>query len=88
MLKRLTIACVMMLGLLGGCDRTESDWKQAKDSNTVPAYTDFIAKHPQAVHVEEARAAIEDFDWNAANTGNNIDALNAYLFKPHAKSRT
>jgi hypothetical protein len=67
--------------LLGGCDRTESDWKQAKDSNTAAAYTDFIAKHPQGSHVDEARAAIENLDWDTAKAADTTDAYTAYLAK-------
>jgi hypothetical protein len=61
----LIVPGALSLGLIG-CDRTESDWKRARDSKTVPAYTDFIGKHSQRAHVDEAKAAVENLDWDAA----------------------
>jgi hypothetical protein len=84
--KKLAIVGVMSLGLLCGCDRTESDWKQAKDSNTVPAYTDFLAKHPQSLHVDEARGSIDELDWIDAKTKNTFDAYNGYVAR-HADGK-
>jgi hypothetical protein len=65
--------------LLAGCGTTERDWKVAKDVNTAPGYADFLAKHPQGSHVDEARAAIDEIDWTSIKTKNTSAGYNKYL---------
>jgi hypothetical protein len=58
-----------------GCNRVVSDWDHAKQANSVPAYTDFISKHPNAAQVEEARLAIKGIALKAAITGGDVATL-------------
>jgi len=58
-----------------GCNRVESDWDHAKQANSVPAYTDFISKHPTAAQVEEAKLAIKGIALKAAITGGDVATL-------------
>jgi hypothetical protein len=58
-----------------GCNRVESDWDHAKQANSVPAYTDFISKHPTAAQVEEAKLAIKSIALKAAITGGDVATL-------------
>ena len=67
--------------LIAGCDRVESDWKKAAQSNTAAAYGEFLAKHPKSAHVNEAKKLIDDLDWQDAKTKNSIDAFANYLNK-------
>jgi hypothetical protein len=78
--EKLQISLVLLL-IVGsaGCNRTENDWKQAKESNTVPGYADFITKHPQAAHIDEARTAIESLDWNSAKESNSVPGYTAFI---------
>ena len=69
----------ILLILAVGCDRTERDWKQVKEANTASAYTDFLAKHPTGLHVDEAKSSIDGIDWTAATTDNTFDAYGLYL---------
>jgi hypothetical protein len=57
------------------CNRVESDWEHAKQASSVPAYTDFISKHPTAAQVEEARLAIKGIALKAAITGGDVATL-------------
>ena len=71
---------VLVISLaLSGCDRTESDWKQAVASNTVPAYTDFLTRHAQGPHVDEAKTAIENLDWASATMANTTEGYSGYI---------
>jgi hypothetical protein len=74
---------------MSACDRTESDWKQAKDSNSVPAYTDFLSKHSQSVHTDEAK---EFLAWNALSANSTVSELNQFLKQfpngPHSAEAT
>jgi outer membrane protein assembly factor BamD (BamD/ComL family) len=79
---RLIVLLLFLLAALVGCSRTESDWKQAQATNTVPAYTDFIAKHPDAtVHVPEAKKAIEELNWQVAKDVNTVAGYKEFITK-------
>lgn len=71
---------------LTACDRTESDWKAARQANTVMAYEGFLDKHSQGRHVDECRQAIDGLAWKETQTRNTIDAFKAYLTK-HPQGR-
>jgi hypothetical protein len=87
-LRRMSASVLIMTTiLLMGCDRTESDWKQAKDANTVAAYANFIAKHPQGPHVDEANAATESLEWNAAEGSGSPDAFLDFYNRHPATTR-
>lgn len=73
----LFILAAIVAGLCG-CDHTESDWEKATQSNTTAAYRDFLAKHPQGTHVDEANSRIDDLDWKEALTKDTIEAHEAY----------
>lgn len=78
---RQTLATLLVLvtTFFAGCGTTERDWKQAKDANTASGYSEFLAKHPQGAHVEDARAAIEEIDWTSAKAKNTSADYNKYL---------
>lgn len=77
---RSSVVLFLVVGL-AGCDRTESDWKQSKESNTVPGYADFITKHPQDAHIKEAQTAIESLDWDSAKESNTVPGYTAFIAK-------
>jgi hypothetical protein len=58
MRPRSTAALVLGFFCLTGCDRTERDWKQAKDSLSVNEYEEFLQKHPGGPHSAEARILV------------------------------
>jgi len=72
------ICCILLIAVTG-CNYAERDWKKAKESNTASAYTDFLAKHPTGLHVDEAKNSIDGIDWTAATTDNTFDAYSLYL---------
>jgi hypothetical protein len=73
-----TVFIAISLGL-AGCDRTESDWQSAQQTNTPAAYNEFLAKHAQGAHVDEARKAIETLAWKGAQTKNVSESYQQYL---------
>lgn len=72
--------------VVAGCGHTESDWKKAKETNTVRTYADFIAKHPDSSHVREATDSVDGLDWAAAKTRNTLDGYNDYMLH-HSNGR-
>ena len=84
-MKRRLMCGILLIGVVG-CNRTERDWKQTKDSNTASAYTDFITKHPNGPHVSEARMSLDDLVWAAAKKENTFDGYNNYLTR-HADGK-
>ena len=77
--KTATMLLVLTTALLAGCGTTEADWKLAKDANTASGYAEFLSKHPQGPHADEARAAIEELDWSSTRTKNTTADYNKYL---------
>ena len=76
----LAVALVAAL-VAARCNPTESDWKNAQKANTVDAYQQFMAKHPQAGQVGEAKLAVESLEWETAKRQNSIEAYDGYLAK-------
>jgi len=81
-LSLLLLACFAS----SGCDRTESDWNKAKETNSPAAYSNFLAKHPQGPHVDDAIKAIDDIDWKLARSTATIAACEVYL-SDHEKGK-
>jgi hypothetical protein len=67
--------------ILTACDRTESDWLKARKANTLNTFNDFISKHPQGPHLDEAKRGIEEIEWQTAKTNDNAEAYSSYLLK-------
>jgi hypothetical protein len=83
--------CILILlaTMFSGCDRTESDWEQAKGANTIPAYKEFLSKHSEVPRGDQAKAAIQtETDWDQAKATNTIQSYKEFLSKhsegPHA----
>lgn len=82
--KRICWSCclsIVMCFILTACDSTESDWLKAREANTLIAYNDFISKHPQGPHLDEAKRGIEEIEWQTAKTNDNAEAYSSYLLK-------
>ncbi len=76
------IACNSILVgviLLTACNTTESDWTKAKAANTSSAYSEFLKKHSEGAHVEEAKSLVESMDWDAAKAAGTVAAYQSYL---------
>lgn len=52
------IAALLTAGLIAGCSSAQSDWAKAENDNTVLAYQNFLAAHPNDQHANEAQAMI------------------------------
>lgn len=69
-----------------GCATTGRDWERAQLSNTLSAYEDFLAKHPESTFTSEARRRIDEFNnWAEAQHVNTTAGYDAFLAKyPHS----
>jgi cell division septation protein DedD len=74
-----TFAIVIGVALLVACSRERQDWQSAQMADTVEAYDDFVAKHPDSASATQARERLqqlaEERDWQLAAT---TDTLAAY----------
>ena len=83
-MKSMTAKAIIVIAVtifLFGCDRVEKDWKAAQQSGTVTAYGDYLGKHPQSIHDQEAKKTIDDLDWRDAKTKNTVNSYSEYLKK-------
>ncbi len=70
---------ILLVVFLVSCDRTESDWKKSRETNSVVAYQQFLANHPQGAHVDEATRSLDDLDWPQAKAKDTVQAYRDYL---------
>jgi len=78
------IACNWILfGImfLTACNSTEGDWTKAKAANTSSSYSEFLKKHSEGAHADEAKSLVESMDWDAAKAAGTIDAYQSFLSK-------
>ncbi len=68
---------------LTGCSSASSDWNKASNANTVAAYQNFLASHPNDQHANEAKAMIlqlqDDGGWAEAQHTGTTAAYQSYL---------
>jgi hypothetical protein len=74
-----TPVIILLVVALASCERTESDWKKSKETNTVASYQQFLANHPQGTHVDEATRSLDDLDWPQAKAKDTIQSYRDYL---------
>ena len=78
MRTRLLIPFVL-LALLVSCDRSSQDWAKAEQENTVQAYREFIATHPESPLSGQARERIEEIHFESAKSVDSPDAYTEFL---------
>jgi len=65
---------------MSACNSQKSDWLSAKESDTIGAYREFIIKHPNSSHSEDAAHAIDVLnEADAWKYAHNVDSKDAYL---------
>lgn len=68
-----------------GCDTTQQDWEIARSADTIPAYEEFLQKHPQGALVDQACMRLEELyaekDWKIAIETDTISAYEEFLRK-------
>ncbi len=92
-MKRLWISLGLSIAIaLGACSSADTDWKKAAAANTLPAYEEFLTRHPNGPHSGEAGDRIhslqDDEAWAEAKHANSVDAYRDYLQKEPAGSHT
>lgn len=76
-------ALLSISAVIFGCSSAQSDWAQAAQENTLPAYQKFIAAHPNDKHAFEAQAMIlklqDENGWQEAQHAGTNAAYENYL---------
>ena len=57
----------------------DKDWTNAVISNSKSALEEYMAKHPDSPHKEEAEHKIDSIDWASATQLNTVQAIQDYL---------
>ena len=69
--------------LIVACSSVESDWTQASQTNTVAAYQDYLAKHPDSPHAAQAKQQVQTLQdnqaWATAQQVNTAESYQQYL---------
>jgi hypothetical protein len=86
-LVSMVIVPVMVVLIAFGCASTSSvkrenrSYNQAVKKDTIEAYTEFIAKNPDGVHVEDAKKRIVKLEWDKAEKANTVEAYQGFIAK-------
>lgn len=59
--------------------KQDTDWTNAVVSGSKGALEDYLAKHPDSPHKDEAMHKIDSIDWSDASNENTLEAIQAYL---------
>lgn len=74
------IACACVLA---GCSRQEAGWREARDTDSVPAYETYLEHFPAGAHAEEARMRIRELhdeqEWARASQLRTPEGWQRYL---------
>lgn len=85
MLSLKTILIIFFLMIFSGCDREQTAWDSAVNSNTPSAYGAYLDKYKHGAHSDEAKLRLEELkekeDWELAVNSNTSSAYGAYLDK-------
>ncbi|MFQ5751839.1 MAG: tol-pal system YbgF family protein [bacterium] len=71
----LIIATSFMLS----CDSTKSDWDKAQELNTIEAYEEFIARHPESEYDSVATVKLEELHWQKISSGNELKTFEDFI---------
>ena len=61
MYKKQLVLVLLCFFIFFSCSNEEKDWEKAKLENSIPAYKNFLKRHPQGVSADIARLKIENF---------------------------
>lgn len=59
--------------------KQDLEWSNAATSGSKAALEDYLARHPESEHADEAKHKIDSIDWATASGENTIEAMEAYL---------
>jgi outer membrane protein assembly factor BamD (BamD/ComL family) len=83
----LAFISVLILILTLGCASTSSlrkenkSYKQAVKEDTIEAYKDFIAEHPDSAHIEDVKKRLVKLEWEKTEKTNTVNAYNNFVKK-------
>ncbi|HOJ14921.1 MAG TPA: hypothetical protein PLS81_02770 [Deltaproteobacteria bacterium] len=75
------LAAALFAVLATGCSTVNIDWDMANSINTIEAYEEFLAKHPDSVYTDEALRRVEPMRFKKAMEDGSPRALTAYLVR-------
>lgn len=72
---------LVLISMFISCSNVKKDWDNAKQKNTVEAYSDFITNHPESEFLSEAQNKIADLDWASAISSDSVKAYKDFIAK-------
>ncbi|MGB8327438.1 MAG: SPOR domain-containing protein [Steroidobacteraceae bacterium] len=77
---------VMVLAVLlasASCGREQSDWRSAREADTIEAYDQFVGKHPEGELATQARTRLaeltEERDWQRISTADTLEGYQQFV---------
>jgi cell division protein FtsN len=81
--RPLLLALSVIVLIVAGCSRQQSDWQKTRESNTSEAYEAFLKKYPAGEFSAQAQARLkelyEDRDWQKARDTDTAEAYQAFI---------
>lgn len=87
LLVSLVFASVIIIFIAFGCASTSSlkkenrSYNEAVKQDTIEAYSEFIANHPDGKHVEDAKKRLVELEWEKTEKANTLEAYNSFIAK-------
>lgn len=73
----------LLVCLAAACSREQQDWRSAEAADTIEAYDQFLARHPDSELATQARARLtqlaEDRDWQRAESADSAEGYRHFL---------
>jgi cell division septation protein DedD len=72
------------------CGREQSDWRSAREADTIEAYDQFVGKHPEGELATQARTRLaeltEERDWQRISTADTLEGYQQFVVQhPNGK---
>lgn len=61
------------------CSKEKPDWEQAKTTNTIESYKEYLSKYPAGKNIQEAQISIESLSWDQVKGSGSIEVLESFI---------
>ena len=62
-----------------GCATTKKDWMDARTTDSIQAYEEFLSNHPEGEAADQALGRLEELKWEVARTTDSIASYEEFL---------
>ncbi len=81
LLSRKTLCILAAMFLMMSCVTVSSEFKKARNIDTVVAYQEFLKKYPNSEFTKEAKKRIEELEYEKAKSENTIESYQRFIEK-------